>query len=160
VRVHAAHDCEHDCYNSFTLCRCCTRSTWVTIILGSRIPVVWTEYPYTLLRCVLGNHYKSFQWFHLACNVPTEVSPLVWASHPTRSPLLCLMGSSHHSFTHINPWFSYCNFTKYPNGLPSSFPAYPVGTPRLYSTTYYTRPYPYRLMAVLFLRVVATWTGP
>jgi hypothetical protein len=24
VRVHAAHDREHDCYNSFTLCRGCT----------------------------------------------------------------------------------------------------------------------------------------
>jgi hypothetical protein len=26
VRVHAAHDREHGCYNSFTLCRGCTRS--------------------------------------------------------------------------------------------------------------------------------------
>jgi hypothetical protein len=25
VRVHAAHDREHGCYNSFTLCRDCTR---------------------------------------------------------------------------------------------------------------------------------------
>jgi hypothetical protein len=25
VRVHAAHDHEHGCYNSFTLCRGCTR---------------------------------------------------------------------------------------------------------------------------------------
>jgi hypothetical protein len=25
VRVHAAHDREHGCYNSFTLCRGCTR---------------------------------------------------------------------------------------------------------------------------------------
>ncbi len=25
VRVHATHDREHDCYNSFTLCRGCTR---------------------------------------------------------------------------------------------------------------------------------------
>jgi hypothetical protein len=25
VRVHASHDREHDCYNSFTLCRGCTR---------------------------------------------------------------------------------------------------------------------------------------
>jgi hypothetical protein len=27
VRVHAVHDREHDCYNSFTLCRGCTRSS-------------------------------------------------------------------------------------------------------------------------------------
>jgi hypothetical protein len=40
VRVHAAHDCEHGCYNSFTLYRGCTCSPWVAIILGSRIPVV------------------------------------------------------------------------------------------------------------------------
>jgi hypothetical protein len=31
-----------------------------------------------------------------------------------------------------------------------NFPAQPVGTPRLASTTYYVRPYPYRLMVVLF----------
>jgi hypothetical protein len=36
-----------------------------------------------------------------------------------------------------------------------SFPAQPVGTPRLDSTTYYARPYPYRLMVVLFSWVVA-----
>jgi hypothetical protein len=41
-----------------------------------------------------------------------------------------------------------------------SFPAQPVGTPRLDSTTYYARPYPYRLMVVLFSWVVASWTGP
>jgi hypothetical protein len=31
---------------------------------------------------------------------------------------------------------------------------------KLDSTTYYTRPHPYRLMAVLFSCVVAPWTGP
>jgi hypothetical protein len=35
-----------------------------------------------------------------------------------------------------------------------SFPAQPVGTPRLDSTTYYARPYQYRLMVVLFSWVV------
>jgi hypothetical protein len=33
VRVHAAHDHEHGCYNSFTLCRGCTHSPRVMIIL-------------------------------------------------------------------------------------------------------------------------------
>jgi hypothetical protein len=33
VRVPTAHDCEHGCYNSFTLCRGCTRYPWVVIIL-------------------------------------------------------------------------------------------------------------------------------
>jgi hypothetical protein len=31
---------------------------------------------------------------------------------------------------------------------------------KLGSATYYTRPYPYRLMVVLFSWVVAPWTGP
>jgi hypothetical protein len=31
---------------------------------------------------------------------------------------------------------------------------------KLGSTTYYTRPYPYRLMVVLFSWVVTPWTGP
>jgi hypothetical protein len=31
---------------------------------------------------------------------------------------------------------------------------------KLGSTTYYTRPYPCRLMVVLFSRLVAPWTGP
>jgi hypothetical protein len=34
-------------------------------------------HPYTLLWGVLGNHNMAIQWFPLACNVPTEVSPLV-----------------------------------------------------------------------------------
>jgi hypothetical protein len=33
VRVHAAHDHEHDCDNSFTLCRGCTRYPRVVIFL-------------------------------------------------------------------------------------------------------------------------------
>jgi hypothetical protein len=107
VRVHAAHDHEHDCYTHFTLCRGCTRSPWVMIIIGK---------PNNHCTDVLGNHYKVVQWFHLACNVPTEVSPPVWASHPHRSPLLCLMGSSHLSYTHTIPWFSHCSFTEYPSG--------------------------------------------
>jgi hypothetical protein len=90
VRVHAAHNHEHGCYNSFTLYRGCTHSPWVMIILGSRIPIVRMEYPYTLPRCALGNHYKAFQWFPLAYNIPSKVSLPVWASHPPRSPLLCL----------------------------------------------------------------------
>jgi hypothetical protein len=41
-----------------------------------------------------------------------------------------------------------------------SFPAHRVGTPRLASTTYHTRPYPCRLVVVLFSWVVIPWTGP
>jgi hypothetical protein len=40
VRVHATYDREHNCYNSFTLCRGCTHSPWVAIIHDSRIPVI------------------------------------------------------------------------------------------------------------------------
>jgi hypothetical protein len=117
VRVNVAHDREHGCQDSFTLYRGCTHSTWVVIIHCSWIPIVRMEYPYTLLRCALGNHNKAFQWFHLAYNVPTEVSPLVWASHPTRSPLLCIMGFSHHSFTHTFPRFNHRSFTTHPSGF-------------------------------------------
>jgi hypothetical protein len=35
VRVHAAHDNEHSCHDSSTLCRGCTHSPWVMIILDS-----------------------------------------------------------------------------------------------------------------------------
>jgi hypothetical protein len=107
VRVHATHDREHGCHDSFTLYICCTRSPWVIIILYSQIPIVGMEYTYTLLRCALRNHYKASQWFHLARYIPTEVSPPMWASHPTRIPLLCLMGFSHRSITHTFPRFSH-----------------------------------------------------
>jgi hypothetical protein len=112
VRVHAAHDREHGCHNSFTLCRGCTCSPWVVIILGKSNTCCTDKHSYTLPRCVPGNHYKAIQWFHLACNVPTEVSPPVWASHPPRSPLLCLMGYSRLSCTHTIPWFIHRSFTK------------------------------------------------
>jgi hypothetical protein len=115
VRVHAAHDHEHSCYNSFTLCRGCTRFPWVMIILGKLNTHCTDEHPYTILWCVLGNHFMVVQSFHLACNIPTEVSPLVWASHPPRSPLLCLMGSNHHSCTHTIPWVSHRSFTEHPS---------------------------------------------
>jgi hypothetical protein len=116
VRAHATHDREHGSYNSFTLCRDCTHSPWVVFIIGSRIPIVRMEYPYTHPRCALGNHYKVVQWFHLTCNVPTEVSLPLRASHPPRSPLLCLMGSIRHSCNHAIPWFSHRSFTKHPSG--------------------------------------------
>jgi hypothetical protein len=35
------------------------------------------KYPYTLLGCALGHHYKAVQWFSLVCSVPAEVSPEV-----------------------------------------------------------------------------------
>jgi hypothetical protein len=97
VRVHATHDHEHSYYNSFTLCRGCTCSPWVMITL---------EKP---------NHYRTAQWLYLACNIPTEVSPPVWASHPPRSPHLCLMGSSCHCCTHTTPRFTHRSFTKHPS---------------------------------------------
>jgi hypothetical protein len=122
VRVHAAHDCEHGCYNSFTLCRGCTPYPWVVIILRSLNTRCTDEHPYTLPRCVPENHYKTVQWFHLACNVPTEDPLPAWASHPPRSPLLCLTGSSHRSFTNTIPRFRHRSFTEHPSGLPSQLP--------------------------------------
>jgi hypothetical protein len=116
VRVHAAHDHECGCYNSFTLCRGCTCSPWVMIILEELNTCCTDEHPHTFPRCLLGNHYNVVQWFYLACNVPTEVSPPVWASHPPRSPLLCLMGFSRHNCTHTTPQFSHRGFTKHSSG--------------------------------------------
>jgi hypothetical protein len=154
VRVHAAHDREHGCYNSFTLYRGCTHSPWV--VIPSPVSrwlhihfAMRTRHIHTSFGVRPGDHYKTFEWFHLACNIATEVSPPVWASHPPKSSLLCLIGSSHRSFTHTLPRFCHLNF-----------PAQPVGMPRLDSTTYYTMSYPYRLMVVLFSWVVTPWTGP
>jgi hypothetical protein len=98
-------------------CRGCTRSPWVMIMVGKLNSHCTDDHPYTLPRCVLGNHYKVVQLFHLACNVPTEVSPPVWASHRQRSPPLCLMGSSRLSCTHTIPWFSHRSFTKHPSSF-------------------------------------------
>jgi hypothetical protein len=47
------------------------------IILGSQTPVDLTKYFYTLSGCVLGYHYKVFQWVSLVCSAPAEVSPEV-----------------------------------------------------------------------------------
>jgi hypothetical protein len=85
VRVHATHDCEHDCHYSFTLYRGCTHSPRVVIILDSQAPVDLTEYLYTLLGCEVGHHYMAFQWLNLVCSVPAEVSMEVQSRSP-RAP--------------------------------------------------------------------------
>jgi hypothetical protein len=69
VRVHA----HMVVMTIFTLYKGCTRSPRAVIILGSQILVVRMEYPFTFLKCALGNHYKVVEWFHLACNIPIEV---------------------------------------------------------------------------------------
>jgi hypothetical protein len=74
VRVHAAHNCDHDYHDSSTLCSGCTHSPLVMIILGSQVPVDLTEYLYILLGCALGHHYKAFQWIYLVCSVSADVS--------------------------------------------------------------------------------------
>jgi hypothetical protein len=115
-----------------------TMSVTVIIVLHSteivHIPhELWFRHPsvtrkspscqiYTFFGVWPRDHYMMIQWFHLACNVPIEVSLPVWASHPPRSPLLCLMGSSHRSFTHTIPRFSHHNFTEHPSGLPLQLP--------------------------------------
>jgi hypothetical protein len=38
------------------------------------------------------------------------------ASHPPKSPLLCLMGSSHRNYTHTIPQFSHRSFTEHTSG--------------------------------------------
>jgi hypothetical protein len=51
VRIHAAHNREHGCQNSFTLCRGCTHFPWVVAILNSRILIIQTS-TLTHLWCV------------------------------------------------------------------------------------------------------------
>jgi hypothetical protein len=104
------------------------------------------EHPYTLSECAPGHHYKVVQWYPLACSLPTKVSLKVLAPiKPPRAPLLRLM-----VLATTNPHIP--NQTD-PKSVAQSAP--PVGTPRLVSTTYYARPYPYRLMVILFSWVAA-----
>jgi hypothetical protein len=98
------------------------------IILGWPNTRCTGEYPYTLPGCALGHHYKVVQWFSLVCSVPAEVSPEM-SVQITKGPLLrhVVLGR-----VHTTDWYA-----------------------KLSSATYYTRPYPYRLMVVLFSWVVA-----
>jgi hypothetical protein len=96
-----------------------THESWLSS--DSRISLYWWALLHTS-KVWPGNHYETVQWFHLSCNIPTEVSPPAWASHPPRSPLLCLVGSSHRNFIHTIPRFHHRSFTEHPSGLPSQLP--------------------------------------
>jgi hypothetical protein len=103
VRVHAAHDCEHGCHDSSTFYRGCTHFPWVVIILGSQVSIDPMEYLYKLLGCVLGYHYKAFQWLNLICSAPAKVSPEL-SVQITKGPLLCRVVLRRvHSLTHSFP---------------------------------------------------------
>jgi hypothetical protein len=70
------------------------------IILGSQAPVDPMEYLYSLLGCVIGHHYKTFQSLNLVLSVPAEVSPEV-SVQITKGPLLpCVVLRRVYSFTH------------------------------------------------------------
>jgi hypothetical protein len=73
------------------------------IILGSQAPVDPMEYLYTLPGCVLGYHYKSFQWLNLVCRAPAEVSPEVSVQTTKGSILRRVVLRRVHSFTHLFP---------------------------------------------------------
>jgi hypothetical protein len=92
ARIHAAHNCEHDYHDSSTLCKGCTHSPWVMIILGSQASIDPTEYLYTLLVCALGYHYMAFQWLLLICSAHAEVSPKL-SVHNHQGPPLAPCGS-------------------------------------------------------------------
>jgi hypothetical protein len=73
------------------------------IILGSQAPIDPMEYLYTLLGCALGYHYKAFQWLHLVCSVPAEIS-LEVSVQTTKGPLLRRVVLRRvHSLTHSFP---------------------------------------------------------
>jgi hypothetical protein len=101
----------------FTLCKGCTHSheLWFHHSSATRKSPF---YQICTSFCVWPrDHYKTFQWFWLPRNVHTEVSPPVWASQPTRNPLLCLMGFGHRSFTHTFPRFNQRSFTEHPSSF-------------------------------------------
>jgi hypothetical protein len=103
LRVRATRNREHNCHDSFTLCRGCTHSPQVVIILGSQAPIDLIEYFYTLPGCALGRHYKDFLWLSLVCSSPTEVSPEV-SVQTTKAPLLRhVVLRRVHFFTHSFP---------------------------------------------------------
>jgi hypothetical protein len=84
-----------------------TVSTAVIIVLHSVEVVHIThytgEYPYTLLGCALGHHYKVVQWFSLVCSIPVEVSKDV-SVQITKGPLLRYVVLRRvHSLTHSFP---------------------------------------------------------
>jgi hypothetical protein len=108
-------------------------------------------YVYTSYGAWPRDHYNAFQWFPLDCSVPAEVSSEV-SVRITKGPHLHRVVLRRvQSLTHSFPikWI--------PRESTQSTP--PIGTPRLDSATYYARPYPYRLIYVLFSWVVASWTG-
>jgi hypothetical protein len=159
VRIHAAHDREHGCYNSFTLCRgtfpmssdFVTRRRLENLHFAKyTLPLVYGEELSTRL-------FNGFIWlvtyplrFHRQREHrthPEVPSCALWVP-----AIAALPTPSHGSAIAASP--------NIPTVCYRSFPAQPVGTPRLDSSTYYARPYPYRLMVVLFSWVVAPCTDP
>jgi hypothetical protein len=74
VRVHASHDLELGCYNSFTLLQRLYTSHDHPCHPNTHCI---DKHPYTLTGCALGHQYKVVQWFPRACSVPADVSPEV-----------------------------------------------------------------------------------
>jgi hypothetical protein len=92
--------------------------------------------------CVLGHHYKAIQWLPLASSVPIELSPEV-SVQITKGPFYRhVVLKRVYSFTH--------SFSTRQTPRDTTQSSLPIGTPKLDSTTYYVRPYPYRCMVVLF----------
>jgi hypothetical protein len=147
VRVQAAHDHEHGCHDSSTLCKGCTHSPWVTIILCSQAPIDSMECFYTILVCALGYHYKAFQYLLLIC------------THSLRFHQRCQQSSSPRTPSCV-VWFSRESIRSQPDGSVQS-PLYPLHQLVCQTSLYHIlhRSYPYRLMVVLFLSMVSPWTG-
>jgi hypothetical protein len=151
VRVHAAHDHEYDYYNSFTLCRGCTHPDES--------------------RSSLTVGYPLYRW------VPLHTSGVCARTSLQCCSLVSLsLQHTHWGFTrgvspdHQGPPLALCGSQESPLPYPlipnqaNRKRVYSIGTTDWYgklgSALYYTRPYPYRLMVVLFSWVVAPWTGP
>jgi hypothetical protein len=90
---------------------------------------------YTFYGVWPKDHYKAFQWLHLASNVPTEISPEVLATtKPSRAPSCALWVLNTTKPTHLQP-----------DRLSSNTICTTGCTSTLISMTYWVRPYPYRL---------------
>jgi hypothetical protein len=65
---------------------------------------MWIRHIHTSYGVRPEDHYKAFQWFHLACNAPTKVSPPVLAmTKQLRAPSCALWVLATTKPTHLQP---------------------------------------------------------
>jgi hypothetical protein len=152
MRVHAIHDREHDCYNSF-LCS----AEVVHIPHESRSSLI-ARYPWYRREPIHTSEVCARTSLQGCSIVFPSLQHTHWGFTGGVSP--------DHQGPPLVPCGSQESPLPYPLILNQTDPkrVHSIRTTDWYaklgSTTYYTRPYPYRLIVVLFAWVVAPWTGP